>query len=198
MTKSMKLVPVFLLLALAACTNPYAVQTAKDIPPDSSIIISSIYTKWWHHPPISKSLGIEGKWTYGTVYRYDLYRVDEQDQAVWPAIFTNMRRGQFAAVKAEPGNYVWNLVEYGGTFMVYPDHCTTQRSSVDIGKGEAVYIGNVVVLRDGQRLSFEYENDVAAARKYFEENFGDSGLTFVVRNPGFRNISRDSDLYECD
>ena len=169
---SLKAVAAFsAILVLTACARP-AVTTTEEMRPGQSLVIGKSYK--------AKRALIDSTWV---VMSFDMIDPPGSEDAYfdWKG-----NSETYSADSALPGRYVLDTIvtikediHYGLDRTYY---------EVRVGEGEAVYIGDIFYFGRG---SFRIDDNEQAARAFFEEKFGDSGLTFtkrlmdiaVLRNP---------------
>lgn len=177
-------------IVLGACATP--IESSKDIKPGESLVIARSYEEVFYH----KGTVWDSTPRIGTnTLEVTLEQVDPPKGRIrWKG---NKDRLSVKAAKTSLYQFVdfevvtVQNVYTGGHFT--PDG-ETEWFGVEVRPGEAVYIGDIVARRE-EREGFslipqwnpdwsyriEIRDNEAAAQAFFEEKFGDSGLTFTKR-----------------
>lgn len=160
------------LLLLSGCGGK-TIKSTKDMVPGQSLAISNVYQET--HLPAN--------WIFSKprIRISNLYTFFARFDPIEPkAAFGFTGDGKtFRADDTLPGQYHFRVFDNFNVIYRYDPH--NPRYEVKIGKGEAVYIGDVVVKSFGKRFRLEIRNEEEKARAFFEKNFADSGLVFKTR-----------------
>lgn len=156
---------ISLLGLLASCAKDRSVNSAQDIPENSSVVVLQAFEE----PP-------QGLFKNGRLAIY-FGRFDPPMPRT--GFWANGTTDEYLALAVPPGRYQFSFFQNSRVMYMFEPH--NARYEIEIRPNEAVYIGNVVEEVEGTRFRIDIRDTEDAARAFFEKKLPGSPLPFRKR-----------------
>jgi len=172
---------IFLIVLLAGCTGKDYLKDAESLPEGYSMILTRTYAeefrkKNWICDAGPRRITL---WANFERYKPSLPKTTFFLFGKGPSGCEVEHSGHVRTYKVRPGKYRFTDAETKG-FIVTMDH-EHQQFVFEVKKGEALYIGDVIMAISGGHFKMEARKNPAEVMEVFEKKFKSTGLKFTTR-----------------